>query len=517
MAAGASGNINRQKMINLMYLVFIAMTALNVSSEVLDGFAKVDKSLETSIDGADVRNKMVRSELSTAFATNPDKVQAWYDRSLLLNKSADSLFNLIAGLKKAIVIESDGSDGDVNDIKRKDDLAAASIVMLNPISGKGKLLRSKVDEFRTLASQLMNDSAKFKHLAEALNTKGRTVGKNWESSLFENMPTAAAITLLTKLQSDVRYVEGEVLSHLVKSVDVGDYRVNLISAQVIPHSQIVMSGETFKADIILSSVDTTLRPTVFVNGQTLPESNYGLYSTVAGKPGVYPLKGYVEMKQGDGSSLRREFESQYIVTAPMASIAPTMMNVLYAGIDNPLSIAVPGVASENISATMSNGTLTRSGNQWIARPNKVGTIAEISVSAKQADGRSTQVAKSSLRVRALPDPLPYIEYKDAQGNPKRFKGGRLSKRDILAAGGIKAAIDDDLLDVKYSVIKFQLTFYDSMGNAIPEVSNNASFSDRQIRQIQNLSRGKRFYITEVIAKGPDGIERKIPTIEVIVN
>ena len=516
MAVGSNGNANRQKMINLMYLVFIAMMALNVSSEVLDGFDKVDKSLASSIDGSDKRNNLVLSELNAAYRTNPEKVKVWYERSLVLQKEADSLCTFIDDLKLAIARESDGKDAKVNDIRRKDNLDASSVIMLNPINGKGSTLRKEVDKFRELVATLMTDKAKLKLIEQALNTESGTKGKSWESSLFENMPTVAAITLLTKLQSDVRYAQGEVLADLVKSVDVGDYRVNSITAQVIPQSQIVMSGDTYKANIVLSSVDTTQRPDIFVNGKLLSPENMGLFTATAGAPGTYPVKGYIEMMGNDGVKIRRDFESEYFVTEPMASVAPTMMNVLYAGIDNPINIAVPGVAQQNVSATINNGTLSRRGNLWIARPTKVGSEAIISVTA-QSGGRTIQMAKTTLHVRALPDPLPYIEYKDVQGNTKRFKGGRLGKREILAAGGIKAALDDDLLEVNYTVVKFQLVFYDSMGNSIPEVSDGASFSERQKRQIQNLGKGKRFYVTEVIARGPDGIERKIPAIEVIVN
>ena len=100
---------------------------------------------------------------------------------------------------------------------------------------------------------------------------------------------------------------------------------------------------------------------------------------------------------------------------------------------------------------------------------------------------------------------------------RKFKGGMIAKRSLVEADGILAAIDDDLLNVKYEVIRFELTFFDSMGNAIPEVAQGTNFSQRQKSYIRNLSKGKRFYITRVVAKGPDGIERTIPTIEVIVN
>ena len=78
-------------------------------------------------------------------------------------------------------------------------------------------------------------------------------------------------------------------------------------------------------------------------------------------------------------------------------------------------------------------------------------------------------------------------------------------------------IDDDLLNVSYRVLRFETVFFDSMGNAIPEVSDGANFSQRQKDSFRRLSRGKRFYISRVRAVGPDGIERDLSPIEVIVN
>lgn len=521
--AGISNNPNspRQRMINLMYLVFIAMMALNVSSEVLDGFELVEGSLRTSIDNTSHRNEIVAGELDAYYQTNPEKVQAWYDKGKQVKQSSDSLYNYVQELKVRIVKEADGEKGDVLNIEYKDNLEAASSVMLSPVNGEGKKLRQSIETYRVLMGEMVEDSAKTRVLEANLSTTPpRKAGMNnltWEEALFENMPVAAAVTLLTKLQSDIRYAEGEVLSNLLSSVDVGDYRVNQITAQVIPQSQIVMRGSQYKANIVLSAVDSTKRPTVYVNGKELPYESQGMFAVNTGATGTFPVKGYIELPGSDGSVMRREFESEYFVTEPSATVAPTLMNVLYAGIANPIRIAVPGVPSGNVTATMTNGTLSRKGDLWEARPTKVGTEAIVSVQAKMADGRSLEMAKTSFRVRALPDPLPFIEYKDPNGNVRKFKGGLLAKRSLVEADGILAAIDDDLLDVKYTVLRFELTFFDSMGNAIPEVSDGTNFSQRQKDYIRRLSKGKRFYITRVVAKGPDGIERTIPTIEVIVN
>ena len=108
--------------------------------------------------------------------------------------------------------------------------------------------------------------------------------------------------------------------------------------------------------------------------------------------------------------------------------------------------------------------------------------------------------------------------KDAFGNVQRFKGGApISKAALLSAGGVKAAIDDGLLNVEFAVKSFRIDIFDSMGNDIPEDSNSSEFSQRQKDALRRLQKGKKFFITRVKAVGPDGIERTLSPIEVIVN
>ena len=521
MAISNNPNSPRQKMINLMYLVFIAMMALNVSSEVLNGFELVEGSLRTSIDNTSARNKIVNSELESYYQSNPEKVREWYEKGRKVKEASDSLYNYVQDLKVRIVTIADGKDADVNHIRKKEDLQAASRVMLSAVSGEGKKLRKNIESYRVMLGEMVEDSAKTRVLEASLSTTPpHNTGLNtrtWEEAMFENMPVAAAVTLLTKMQSDIRYAEGEVLSNLLSSVDVRDYRVNQMRAQVIPESQIVMRGGQYKASIVLSAVDSTKRPTVHVNGKELPYEANGVFTTIAGNPGTYPIKGYIELPNNDGSMMRQEFESEYFVTEPSATVASMLMNVLYAGYSNKMRIAVPGVPSGNLTVSMTNGTLTRDGEFWMARPNTIGTDAVFTVMAKMADGRTVEVNKTAYRVRALPDPMPFIEYKDQNGNSRKFRGGKFLKRSLVEAEGIQAAIDDDLLNIPFDILSFELTFYDSMGNVIPEVAQGSKFSSRQKEYIRRLARGKRFYITRVLVKGPDGKERTISPIEVIVD
>ena len=108
--------------------------------------------------------------------------------------------------------------------------------------------------------------------------------------------------------------------------------------------------------------------------------------------------------------------------------------------------------------------------------------------------------------------------KDEQGNPTRYKGGGMSKAQLMAIDGIGAAIDDGILDIAFKVQGFETVFFDNMGNAVPMVSDGDKFSARQKDTFRKLQRNKRFYISRVNAVGPDGIQRKLnASMEVIVK
>jgi gliding motility-associated protein GldM len=518
-----SPNSPRQKMINLMYLVFIGMLALNVSTEVLDGFELVEAGLLRTVSSSSSRNEQIFGDLDAYHKQNPEKTQVWFDRAAQVKSRSDSLYNYAQDLKTRIVIKSDGKEGNPENLKHPEDLNAAYEVMFEAGKNDGARLKSEIDDFREWISSMVTDLSIKNIIENNLSTEpsdnARENHQTWEESMFFQMPVAAAVTLLTKLQSDIRYAEGEVLNDLLKNVDIKDFRVNTIEAQVIPQSQIVMRGQSYVADIVASAIDTTQRPVIYVNGRQLPAEAKGRLTLGTSATGSFPVRGYMELNAGDGNTYRRDFETQYTVIEPSATVAPLNMMVMYPGIDNPVSIAVPGIPSQNITATMTNGTLTRSSNDvWIARPTKAGETAEVSVIAKIADGRQTEMAKTQFKVRPLPAPSAFLMVKDAKGNIDKFEGGALGKSTLLDVENLTVAIDDGILNVPFTTLRFETTVTDAMGYDVKESSNSARFTDAQKTMIRNLARGKRLLIRGIVAKGPDGSERTLKTpLEVIIN
>ena len=511
----------RQKMIDLMYVVLMAMLALNDSTEVLNGFSIVEESLKRTTQNASLENQVIYDDFAVQMKKNPQKVKQWYDKSQKVKQMSDDLYNLADELKLAIVQEADGSDGDVQNIRNKEDLEAANQVMLSPNRGRGKELYNAIINYRTQMLSMVTGYHQKKMIASNLSTdipsNAQSMGKNWQEYMFESMPAAAAVTLLSKLQSDVRYAEGEVLHTLVSNIDVKDIRVNALDAFVIPNSQTIVRGDKFSARIVMAAVDTTQKPQIFIGGKEVNLPG-GLYETVTGRTGDFTLSGFIQVENGNGELLKRSFEQKYTVVDPSATVSADLMNVLYAGYSNPLSVSVPGVPVNKVQATMTGGTLQPTGpGRYIARPTAVGQNVTITITSTNT-GRAQQMGQFTFRVRRLPDPTPYINMKDESGSPIRYKGGGLSKAQLMGVDGIGAAIDDGILDIAFRVQSFETVFFDNMGNAVPMVSDGASFSARQKDTFRKLQRNKRFYITRVNAIGPDGISRKLNTsMEVIVK
>ena len=167
----------------------------------------------------------------------------------------------------------------------------------------------------------------------------------------------------------------------------------------------------------------------------------------------------METVNGNGDHIRRDFSQKYTVVDPSATVSADLMNMLYAGYNNPISVSVPGVPSNKIQASMTNGTLQSVGpGKYIARPSKIGQDATITVVSTNT-GRPQQMGQYTFRVRKLPDPTPYISMKDEHGNPTRYKGGGLAKSQLVAANAIGAAIDDGILDIAFRVQSFETVLY----------------------------------------------------------
>lgn len=498
----------RQKMINLIYVVLMAMLAINVSPEVLDGYNLIQDSLINAISNSSSENESIYQDFQKQMLLNPTKVAAWYAKAETVKRESDSLYNHIEILKHDIVKEADG---------RRESADPVNGIMFNPVSLRGQKLHTAIDQYREKLLSLINENQRLIISDKLLRTDSNNSITTWESEIFEDKPSVVAVAMLTKIQSDIRYAESSMLHILADNIDRTDVRVNELTAFVIPESNTIIKGNAYKANIILAAVDSTKVPSIYLkdgNGiDDVHKLNNSMFERYCGQTGNFTLNGYILTKNKEGKTIRCGFSQPYSVIEPSATVSADLTNILYIGYDNPISVSVPGIKNEDIYATVTNGSIRETAKgKYIVRPSSSNNTATIKVFIKN-QGHEQIMAAYDFKVRKLPEPAPYLAV--ANG---RFQSGRIGRQELCSATRLCAAIDDGILDVPFKVIGFDMIAFDGIGNAIPTTSNGANFSEAQKNAIKNMQRGQRFFITHVRAVGPDNTERKInSSMEVIIK
>ena len=343
----------RQRMIGMMYLVLTAMLALNVSAAILNGYLQVDESLHETIETTESGNKIEYERFETALSDNPEKTREWYNKAMRVKKESDDLFNYIAEFKDNIVALADGSqavkNATVREIKKRDDTNIPHRYGIN--DGHATELKEKIIAYREFLKEIAGDDEEETHAGidnmfatgNGVNADGKEI--SWEQTVFEEMPVCATITVLTKIQNDIRTFEGKTIQVLYSKTDASDVRVNKMGAYIIPSSEYVLRGSRYRAQIILAGIDSTKSPEYYINGEKINDK--GIYEVVASGSGEKRYKGQIAY-QHLGETIYLPFEGKYTVGEPTATISNTDLNIMYRGYNNPFSISVPGVASEKL-------------------------------------------------------------------------------------------------------------------------------------------------------------------------
>lgn len=495
----------------------------------------VDESLRNSVDNFGTQNKLVYDEFKLQLDNNSLKVKEWYDDAQKVKVESDKMVAYIQDLKLKMAIKADGPEGNPDSLISLDNMEIPSQFLLSPIGVRhGEKLRDSIGDYKEVLMSLIQDEGVKSIIASNLATPdpkededshGDKIGrKKWEDGMFGEKPTVAAISMLTKIQNDIRNSEATAINYLFSQIDAKDVKVNKIEGFINPQSTYILKGGTFSAQIGVMAVDSTKKPSIYIDGVKVETVN-GRYEIPANTTGTNNIEGEVRLEDADGNLISYPFGPiSYEVAEPVAVVSATKMNVLYAGVDNPVSISVPGVSTHQIKATITNGDLIPSGNGYIARPADLG-LATIKVIAN-IEGKPVQIGSGmQFRVKSLPPPSAFLSYpvktKNKDGKyvsvPTRFTGGRIRKRDLISVTQIGAELEDADFEVSYKVLGFQMTTYDSFGNAKMMQAKNNKFDKKQLSELRSLAAGKTFFISRIRVMGPDGLEKVLPAMEVIVN
>ncbi|MCQ2345805.1 MAG: gliding motility protein GldM [Paludibacteraceae bacterium] len=506
----------------MMYLVLTAMLALNVSTDILNGFTMVDKSLHSSIDAATNRNTQLYADFKTAHDDNPEKTQEMYDQALLLHRQADSLFDYIQDFKTQIVILADGEKKvteRINSDEHGDPTRAINSKDNNNVTGQyalvnlasdgrtnGAHLRENITRYRDYLCKLVHEhdphmEAEYQRIFatdEEYNEHDKCY-YSWEEAVFHNMPVSASVTVLTKIQNDIRATEGQLIQYLMGRTDAADLRVNKYEAHVIPlTSDYVLRGGRYQARIVLAAVDSTKTPQYFVDGQEIGPD--GLYDVLASNPGSKTIEGYLTFLDNEGNPIEVPFSHDYTVGEPAASVSNMELNAIYADYNNKYSVSVPGVSPGNVRIRVEGGQLTKDdkrGHIEVRTSVAPGQKVKIIVSADvDGSGKMVTMSQDEYVVRALPKPQGWIKLPNGKTVREKAAGTTLSagNTEVVASYG-----DDVLLKLDFDIVGFQTRV-----NGKELRSNGSHFSADQMNQIKKLKKGTLIKIENVRYKPKGG-------------
>ncbi len=521
----------RQKMINMMYIVLTAMLALNVAAEVLDAFKIVNVSLLETFKVVDMKNAQVYARFEQAMAENETRVKEWKEKADYVKLHTDNIIAFISTIKEELVTKSGYKTvgpnvplnqkdfylatlgGDTLILSRPDDLNVPSEFLIT--QKKATELKEEIKKFRSELISLIDESDT--ELIETINSaldisdppinfREGGESKSWETERFLDNPLAASLTILSKMQIDVKNSEANLINYLFSQIDAGSFLFNKLGAQVIPNSNIILQGDEYIADVFLAAEDTTQQPEILINNKQVPvRDGKATYRVTTSEPGIFSWSGLIKYKTPGGVIKSYPFRQEYQVTQPSVTMSATRMNVFYRGLDNPFDVGAGGIPHENLEVTMTNGRVLQRGDAFIIQPNELdeqGRRTTVTVHAKIGNERRV-LGRTNWRVKRVPDPIAKVAGQ---------AGGSIRKERLLAEDGVLAELEDFDFDFKYTVTQFRVEISAAGGYVNFFESNSNRFTEEQKNQFRRLNPNSLIYIANIKAVGTDGVSRDLDPI-----
>ena len=555
----------RQKMIGMMYLVYTALLAMNVSKDILNAFDTVNSGVQET-------NITLMQQINQRYATfeeqynlDKDKVGPYWEQAQQLREKSTEIINYIEAMKWDLTSKIEQMDYatarehgllmnqdtllpggrllynlNTSEIKSRDNYNKPTEYMMGNPEGNGRAfeLSEKIREYRhevvkalgfdhiheiglitdsvygprdyVLQQQGVSESSMRKLPVEGEYYGARIdyapeaadqLSKGWEYRNFHHTVLIADITLLNKIISEIETAELNAVTKLAQDIHATDYTFDDIGAKVFAESSYILSGQTYRAQAMVTAWQNT-QTTARVRLDGGPEREYA--SDSQGQinleynvgVGSHTYTGIIQMRNPKTNEMEDyTFTNSFTVAPPAVSVSATKMNVVYAGIDNP--IAIGGGVGGEISATASGASLTRTGNGTYNLRVNPGHTGDVTVNVTS---QGNSLGGMKFRVKELPKPTAKIDNVGADG--------KVSRSNLLAANRVSAEMKDfDFEGVRYDVVGYTVKYKTKAGTMKEEKVNGAQFNETLKSVFGSSNPGDLFVFTAIRVKGNDQKEK----------
>jgi gliding motility-associated protein GldM len=543
---------------------------MNISKDVLDAFKTVNTGLEKTKSTLLGKSTTTMTDFEAKFTQNKDKVGPFITEARKVEDEAKQIIAHIEQMKARVMAASHRGNKDgtgweeyfdkangvaisMNDekIKKPDENQNNTAMLIGGDPTKPRKdpwsaseLRGKLEAYAAFLSSVTvkevtgatwTPTQAFKDgISRTFSFPDEKEDDNtvqWETKNFFHVPMAAVITNLTKLQVDVENAKADMLTELTSGIEGKSYKFTSLVPLVVPESNYVLRGDSFRANILLAAYDATNAPAIYVSNSLRAEGDSTPYVPDGGASpirvgsdglgklrlassslglGEKSFKGVIKYKGPSGEIEDHPFiVPAFTVAEPALVVSPTKMNVFYRGLPNPVEISVPGIPQEKLQVSISgNHQITKDGGIWMVKPGG-DKEATISVTATMPDGSKQKMGDKMFRVKPIPDPVPIFA-------GKKPTDTTVPKADAVVASGIIAKMENFDFEVSVKVKSFSMVFIRD-GQVIEKNSPSNALTDEMLANLKKVGQGQKIYIEKINVSMPDGSVRPVSNISLRVT
>lgn len=443
----------RQKMINLLYVILIAMLAINISGDVIDGFITAHKDMKSNVEALKAYNEVLEKQL----AAGSDAAMA--QKAVQIKKELLAIDERIARLET--VVQTTAQESSFNQsIDVDDDLSAVKEIMLQQQNASA--LKADIEKFKEECLPLATHEASRKIIENLLNTDPHENGKTWEEAHFANLPVIGCKMMMSKIRKDLWLALNEAMR-----CAAGQVKIN----------------------------DSILRPQ-----EDVPELDNNLLKALLAHLEKQSLK---EQPQ---SKIVKDKDGRVKILVMTENQAP-----LFAHYENLLNVTLVSEDPTQLTVSLSNGSIRKEGNHYVAIPNGKSQTATLTV----RNGRQV-LTEHEYQVLPLPVPTPSLIYTAPNGKQREYRSSvPLSRTEIQSISRIKLHMDGGV-DTKETVAGFDLMLIKNGHKTVEMAHADGAVLTPEMKKILgNTVKGDKLIFTNISVKGSHTPARQTVSVNVI--